>query len=77
MFSSPRAYFTDSATSEMLARWRAMLFCPFDRSMVTALKYINLFLPTNNSFKPEHSYELWLDDIFRWDLYNVEVLCYI
>ena len=43
-------YFSEDATQEMLDEWRPLM-CPFDVTMLKALFYFELFLPT--SLPPE------------------------
>lgn len=54
-----RGYFSDDSTAEMLERLKPML-CPADRSMSTAIRYLQLFLPTTKDIPPEKSWKLWL-----------------
>lgn len=65
-----RAYFPDSATQEMLDRWRPML-CPFDRSINTALKYFELFLPTSMDIPKDKTYPLWHSEFMKlWESFG-------
>jgi len=59
-----RAYFPSNATEEMLKLWRPMLY-PMDRSMGQALKYAQLFLPTNAELPAAQGYELWFDEFMQ------------
>ena len=55
-----REYFSDESTEEMLTLWKPLL-CPADRSMATATKYFQLFLPTTKDIPAEKSWKLWRD----------------
>ncbi|ESP01603.1 hypothetical protein LOTGIDRAFT_238219, partial [Lottia gigantea] len=63
-----RDYFPLEATQEMLDEWRPLL-CPFDVTILKALNYLHVFLPTN--LPPEHhdkGFKLWFDEF--WQMYD-------
>lgn len=65
-----RGYYSEDATEEMLREWKPML-CPHDTSMVPAMKYFKLFLPTKRNYPPERTYHLWLDEFLAlWKAYS-------
>ncbi|XP_067680549.1 proteasome activator complex subunit 4-like [Haliotis asinina] len=60
-----RVYFSLESTAEMLEEWRPLI-CPFDVTVIKALNYLELFLPT--SLPPEHydkGYKLWFDELVQ------------
>lgn len=62
LIKSCRPYYPESATKEMLDEWRPLM-CPFDVTMLKAMGYFELFLPT--TLPPElhdKGFKLWFDD---------------
>ncbi|KAL3050189.1 hypothetical protein OYC64_012265 [Pagothenia borchgrevinki] len=62
LVKSCRPYFPESASQEMLDEWRPLL-CPFDVTMLKAISYFELFLPT--TLPPElhcKGFKLWFDE---------------
>jgi len=64
-----RLYFTLEATAEMLEEWRPLM-CPFDMTMIRAMSYFCLFLPTHLPLgQQDKGYKLWFDEFMTlWDL---------
>ena len=63
LIRSSRVYFPYTATAEMLEEWRPKL-CPFDESMIRAINFFELFLPTClPADKADMGWKLWLDEM--------------
>ncbi|XP_064483757.1 proteasome activator complex subunit 4-like [Ornithodoros turicata] len=65
LIRSCRTYFTVASTQEMLDEWTPLL-CPFDVTMLKAISYFELFLPT--TLPPEEhdrGFRLWLDKFLQ------------
>jgi len=65
-----RSYFSDESTQEMLDEWRPML-CFCDRSITSAWKYFEMFLPTSVRIPMEKSYSLWFNEFMTfWEAFG-------
>ncbi|KAJ8396071.1 hypothetical protein AAFF_G00026030 [Aldrovandia affinis] len=65
LVKSCRPYFPESATQEMLDEWRPFL-CPFDLTMLKAMSYFELFLPTILPPKlHDQGFKLWFEELME------------
>ena len=61
-----RPYFPIEATQEMLEEWRPLM-CPFDMTMVKAMSYYSMFLPTfNTQLVKDQTFGLWFDEFMSF-----------
>ncbi|XP_060589859.1 proteasome activator complex subunit 4B-like [Ruditapes philippinarum] len=66
-----RTYFPAESTQEMLDEWRPLL-CPFDVTVIKALQYLDLFLPTNlMEHEMDKGFRLWFKELMdMWDSFQ-------